>query len=651
MQPGTPGAASDRGFSEYAAAHGIETLNGGGAAPEVTADGLRLERLDSAKPVKLDGVLLEWPAMAKADVVVKGSAGKTAMKIALQYDDAKLYVAAEVTDPSFVVGRDHVTVILAVPQPGGSYATYDLALYAGKPGESEGAVRYASRGAVPGAKIVEAPTGTGYDIEAVIPWAALAEARSTRVGIHGVARYVAGDAVIATGPGDAQHPSAMAWVPSEPELSMIEQLLTPKGLTKVAPVAEIVADITGDGVRERIAVYEHYLTICGTSYLDGTGFFFRDLGGELVKLDVRDLTGRGREDVVVRRRAIVGDGTREYVEVLTAFSAKEEPRVTFAHEIAVRQSDRQIDNAIRMARGEIDVTVEPPTRWDALSYNEPIANDVEPILLPWGAVRSQTWRWDGSRFAKAKEAFQKEQIPPGAPGHAGDAEGGSLPARPPEPPTPKVARGGDLSAEILDTYRADRAVAASVAPKVDLKVQVSGDDRPERVVLIGRDIVVFGPGFKGGTGYAYTTLGEFAEASDIRDMSARDLTGDGAADIVVRGERRLHAGKVRADSDVMFVYTLDGETLSRVFGIETAREHAGKRVQGLVQFIPAPDGKSFDILAAPGRASGWGEKTYPWAQEQPGAGDVEPLVLPWGGIRSLRYAWNGSAFVLSPESP
>ena len=46
-------------------------------------------------------------------------------------------------------------------------------IYAGKPGESEGSVRYGGRGAVPGAKIVEAPEAGGYTLEAIVPWSAL----------------------------------------------------------------------------------------------------------------------------------------------------------------------------------------------------------------------------------------------------------------------------------------------------------------------------------------------------------------------------------------------------------------------------------------------------------------------------------------------
>jgi hypothetical protein len=641
---------SNDGFADYAATHGIQTLEGGGATAEVTADGLRFEALDKDRPVKLDGLLLEWPAPAKATAVTRGTT-KAALKISLQYDASKLYVGADVSDASFALGKDHVQLLFAVPTPGGTYAIYDLDFYAGKPGETEGSVRYGHRGSVGGAKIVEAPVSGGYTFEAVVPWSSLPEMRTTLVGIHGIAAYVDGDGVVATGPGDAQHPRDMPWVPSEPELSLVEQVLQPRGLTKRAPDVELVADLTGDGVRERVAVWESTLTICGTSYLGGTGYFQRNLGGQLVKLEARDVTGRHSADLIVRRKATVGDAEREYIDVLSALSSTGEPVATFQHEIAVRQSDHHIDNVVRLARGEIDVTVEPTTTWDPLTYREPIASDVEPILFPWGGVKSQTYKFDGSKFAKAKETTQQSQVPASAVSSLAGGAGATAdkpPPHPAEPPTPKVAQGGDLAGQVLDAYRREHGVDASVTPKVDLKVQVAGDPRPERVVLIGRDIVAFGPGFKGGTGYAFITLQQFADASDVSDLSARDLTGDGAADLVVRGVRHQSTDSGQVDQDVMFVYEVSkSDSIARIFGIETAREQGSKRVQGLVQFIPAPGNKTFDILAAPGRATGWTEKTYPWAQDQPGSGQVEPLLLPWGGIKSVRYTWNGSAFTPS----
>jgi hypothetical protein len=637
----TASAEGDKDFAGYAATHGIQTLEGGGEAVEVTADGLRFESLQKDRPVKLDGVLNEWPAPAKATTVVKGAA-KVGLKIGLQYDDSKLYVGAEVTDASFEPGKDHVSLVLSVPTAGGSYVTYDLGFFPGNPGETEGSVRFGRKGNVAGAKIVEAPEPGGYSFEAVVPFASLPELRSTRVGVHGLAAYIDGDGVLATGPGDAQHPRDMAWIPSEPELSLIEQLLQPKGLTKRAPDFELVADLNGDGMRERVAVWESYITICGTSYLGGTGFFFRDLQGQLVKLEARDVTGRGKADVIVRRKQQVDDAEREYIEVLSAMSASDEPRVTFAHEIAVRQSEHRIDNAVHLARGEIDVSVEPTTTWDALSYKEPIADDVEPILFPWGGVKTQHYRFDGTKFSKAKEITQRETFPAGGGGGTPDHP---PPIHPAEPPTPKVGKGGDLSARLLEQYRKDRGVGSDVGATVDLQVHVAGDRRPERVVLLGRDVVVFGPGFKGGTGYIFFTLAQFSDAADIKELTARDLTSDGAAELVVRGVRHVGSDSGPVDVEVLFVYQVKEDGLARIFGIETAREQGGKRVQGLVQFIPSAGGKSFDILSGPGRVTGWTQKTYPWNQDTPGSGSLEPLLLPWGSVTSARYTWNGSAFV------
>jgi hypothetical protein len=201
-----------------------------------------------------------------------------------------------------------------------------------------------------------------------------------------------------------------------------------------------------------------------------------------------------------------------------------------------------------------------------------------------------------------------------------------------------------MSGQLLDLYRKDRGNSA--APKADLKVQVSGDGQPERVLLIGRDLVVFGPGFKGGSSYAYLTLQQFSDANDISDLAARDVTGDGAADLVVRGTRHVSSDQGTVDEDTLFIYSVTGDSITRIFGIETGRELGGKRVQGMVQFIPGANGKTFDILAGPGRATGWSEKTYPWSQDQPG-GQIEPLILPWSGISSARYTWSGSSFTRS----
>ena len=79
----TAGGPGDKDFAAYAASHGIQTLEGGGEAAEVTADGLRFEAVQKDRAVKLDGVLNEWPALTKAMVTAKG-ATKAGLKISLQ---------------------------------------------------------------------------------------------------------------------------------------------------------------------------------------------------------------------------------------------------------------------------------------------------------------------------------------------------------------------------------------------------------------------------------------------------------------------------------------------------------------------------------------------------------------------------------------
>ncbi|MEO6420805.1 MAG: hypothetical protein ABIP39_15440, partial [Polyangiaceae bacterium] len=272
-------------------------------------------------------------------------------------------------------------------------------------------------------------------------------------------------------------------------------------------------------------------------------------------------------------------------------------------------------------------------------------------LLPWGGVRSESFHFDGTRFAKSKVATQ---APVGGPATA-LVPRAEITTRQADPPSPRQQKGGDLSQQILDQYRRDHGVGADVQPRTDLQVHVDGDSRPERVVLIGRDVVVFGPGFKGGTTYAFLTLQQFADPADIKDLVARDLNGNGAADLIVRGVRHVvaqggdakpgqKAPSTSLDMEVTFIYELKAGAITRVFSVETAREQGAKRVQGLVQFIPAKSGGSFEIDVRPGRAVGWTEQTYPWSQEQPGTGALEPLLLPWGGIPSLRYTWNGTAF-------
>jgi hypothetical protein len=625
---------------------GIEGL-GPPSGATFAAGGLRADLVDKASPVKMDGVVDEWPARSLASTVIKGSGDTLSFAVAIQYDATNIYVGAEVTDASFfrtdhfAESEDHASLSLAFPQGGGAY---EIALFAGKPGETAGEVRFSGgrHGQVPGSRIVEAPTAKGYTFEASIPWSTFPEAHTLRVGLRGVARYYDSDGtrsarnIVATGAGDVTTPSTMPALLTEPEQSMLEGLLTPKGLAKTPPRIDVYADVAGDAMKERLSVYDRYFTICGPGYRGGKEFFYRDLGAEIVRLDARDLTGRGKADVVIRRRFDDPDGSkRQWFEVWSLLGT-DEPVTTFVHEVSIARDAKHVDDLVHVSGRDIEVTYEPATGWDVATFREPLANDVEPILLPWGTVRSQAFHFDGKTYKKTHEVSQAGTAPPRMKGEPAPS---ALPA---DVPTPVQRAGGDLSKQVLDQYKRDQGIPEGTKPRFDLQVDVDGDGRPERVALVGRDLVVFGPGFLGGARYAFLTLSQFAEGGDVRDVVSRDLTGDGGAEIVVRGVRRPAAG---LEVDGLFVYQVKDGKVARIFAIETAREQGNKRVQGMVQFVPSSSGHGFDVDVRPGRATGWTKRTFPWPQDQPGSGPIEPLLLPWGGIPSLRYTWNGSAFV------
>ncbi|HSO35727.1 MAG TPA: hypothetical protein VLT33_24530, partial [Labilithrix sp.] len=555
-----------------AAQGGLASLGGAGnredgsTGVEVALGGpLHAEDVDKKTPVKLDGVLKEWPARYAATQSLSGKTDGLGLAVAVQTDEAKLYVGVEVTDPALARtsrhgdGDDHVSLTLAFPAGRGGLKAYEIGFFAGKPGESSGVVKWLAgpgKGQeVAGAKIVEADVKGGFVFEAALPWASFAEARTMRVGLRAAFRYHDGDGtsvrgVLGTGPGSVEHPSELPALPTGAEQAVVDGLLGPKNLSGTAPRIDVFADVAGDERKERISVFGKFFTICGPGYRGGKQFFWREVAGELASFETRELTGRGKDDMIVRRRTTNAGVVHELLEVWTVAAAGDEPVTVFTQEIAVSDpaSKRRIANAIHISAKEIEVSVEPAVGWDAATFKEPTAGD-EGILLPWGNVRSRTFRLEKGKFVKAAEVAQA-----GAAG-AASSTSTSTSTGTRDLPTPTVGKGADLSRQVMDLYLKDQAVPAGTKPRFDIEVHVDGDPRPERVALIGRDIVVLGPGFKSGSGYARISLAQFADDKDVSEMTARDVTGDGAAELVVRGVRRVTtpAGEnVAVDS--LFIY-------------------------------------------------------------------------------------------------
>ena len=129
----------------------------------------------------------------------------------------------------------------------------------------------------------------------------------------------------------------------------------------------------------------------------------------------------------------------------------------------------------------------------------------------------------------------------------------------------------------------------------------------------------------------------------------RDLTGDGAADLIVRGVRHVSAAGRREPVDVeaIFIYQVNQGAITRVFAIETAREQGRSACRGWCSSSRRTGTSHSTSTCARGRAPG-GRRRRTRGRRTRRGGQIEPLLLPWGGVDNLRYVWNGAKFAQKP---
>ncbi len=597
--------------------------------------------LDSAPQggVKLNGVLSEWPALTSLSVKLSGSpsASDFAVRGGLMTDGEALYVGADVTDDrlfrtkAYGAGEDKLTVVLAFPEG----PSLEIDLFPGDPGNVAGAVRM--RGVdVPGAKLVEAPKAdkSGYTFEAKIPWSTFPPAAKTRVSLRGALRATDSDggapkSVLAT--TAETNPAKMPRLPIDAEDGIETTFAHEKGLS-AAPRVDVVADVVGDAMKERILLWDDQVLVAGPGFRGGKEFFYKDLGVDkamIPSFEVRDVTGDGRAEIVLRTRHGKPTAYRELFEVLSM--TDDGLRPLFRAEIGITTDQGSITNDVRLDGKKIEVALAASSAKED-GWKEPPDTSVEGALLPWGTVKSRTYEWNGTTFAKTKEETKA----------AADKPARRAPDGPKEPPPPRPPTADELQDQTLALYKKDRHVGASDKPRFDLATNVAEDDRRERILVFGKDLVVFGKGFLGGLGYVAVGLG-FADAKDVVHVTTRDLDGDGRAEILVRGVQRMKApkelGTGTVEREILLVYSVKEGKLARVFAAETGLVLGDRRLTGATGFFPQDKA----ITLGAGFATGWDKASFPYKQDTSPVGGIEPMVLPWtSGV--VRYEWAGQSF-------
>jgi hypothetical protein len=607
------------------------------------------EPVDDVK-IRIDGDLREWPnKMTELGDTLEGKGGSR-VAATVAYDENSLYVVLKAFDKNIArtsgAGdkEDHATLYLYFPKGN----TYALDVYPGQPGKIAGVVKLKGS-AVPEAKVVEGPMdkGNGLNVEAQIPWSAFPEAARTRVGLRATVTYTDADspgsvrAVVGTSTqrnGKAMPPLLLA-----NEQGLEQDIIRAKGLP-ANPSREAYGNVSGDSMVERVAVWGGNLVIIGPHFRGGKEYYFADLGvsdaSMVDRLELIDFDADGHDEVVVQKK--VGS-TDKYREVLTVIKVGKDdsPFLAFAHEVGIKTADGEVMNKVKLSKSGIEISQGESEGFDPGTFSEVQPGDMGATILPWESVGSHTFAWKGKGFESTGDtAF--------TPKPTAGSGGGKKPKKaaksdePPAPPAPRPPTADEMLDRVYALYKKDRG--ASGKPSYDFVTDVAGDRGPERVLIHGKDIVVFGKGFREGLSYAFIAVG-VADPKDILDATARDLTGDGKAEIIVRAVLHAKASKAlggdTVDRHALMIYGVQGDGLVRIFGAETGRSLGKDRIIGAVSFTPAKRG--VDIELRPSRAIGWTDKTYPFPPDTTTAGGLEPLLLPWSG-GSRKYHYDGKTF-------
>ncbi|HTU59544.1 MAG TPA: hypothetical protein VMF89_13935, partial [Polyangiales bacterium] len=461
------------------------------------------------------------------------------------YDDDNIYLVLRAGDKRIARtgaardNEDHATLTLAFPSGSGEYTHHEVEVFPGNPGRLPAVVKLGGQ-PLAGAKAVENIVDKELLLEAQIPWKSFPQAQKTRVGLRAAVTYTNADApgsvksVVSTSSGRTGRSLAPLLLEAEQGLA---DLWRDKNLSDV-PGREAYGNVSGDAEFERVAVFGPYITISGPKFRGGKEVYFSELGVSgadmVTRLSLTDFDGDGRDEIVVRKRVGSSEKYRELLEVLK-LGRDDAPFTAFAHEVGIKTEEGSISNKLKISASGIEIAQGETDGFEPDSYAEPVPARMPSALLPWESVASRSFKWQGKGFSKVSEEKQagKSGPRPVAKAPSEDAE--------PAPAAVRAPSADELQDRLYALYRKDRG-AGGTRPRFDFVADVTGDATVERVLVHDRDLLVFGKGFRGGTSYSFITLG-VADAKDIAEVTARDLTGDGKAEILVKGVLHAKASK------------------------------------------------------------------------------------------------------------
>ena len=590
---------------------------------------LRLHEVD-ADDVRVDGMLRDWRGLRRVQV---GRGNDASFAFVLGYDASGLYVAAAVKDERVLRtgptadDQDAIVITLAMPTRRGFQGS-ELWLFPGVEGRMAGAAAIGPIGrrtrAIPDARVVEARTRDGFELEAYVPWSRIPGGRLWERGAHAALRYHDVDsearptaenspATMPVDPGNLDRLAELS--PTGGEHAILERFLQVKDLRGTRPSHDLRGNVCGDARPERVVHVDRYIVVMGPGYRDANQFDYVELpvsrASDVIDARLRDFTGDGQRELFTRLRQRGEGGTRDLWQLFTFDCQSVEP--LFGVEIRKETSDGHVESRVHVRGGTrsaptIEVSVGEASGLTPSNFRERPSTDAHPILLPWGPTLAQSYRWDGRRFAVIDERPNPNPYTPPS----------ERPATMEREPQVERESPPPSSADLLAAVRRERRIPRGVRERFAVEANLAGDRRAERLVVLGKAVVVVGPGFRNGRGYFYYEI-QVADADDIVSVETADLNGDGRREILVRAKQGLD--DITRELLMVHRFTRDG-SFPRVYTAEVARTQGDNRIENEVR----TRGGRLEIR--PGRARGWSADNWPWSDAGGGEG-IDPLLLPW----------------------
>lgn len=348
--------------------------------------------------IQVDGLLDDWEGIRS---ITKSGADPrdSALAVRCAYDTSTLYFAIDVTDDRLIrqKGRGKAEDRLSLSfgearlwiAPAGDNAKLD--------------VWWEKTRATPKLpEVADSLQKRGWSVELSLP---LASAPGWARGVPSLPFAVAHEDVDMLTGGEAPSETAI------PDILLTFEVAsrTLKGFLEQAHlrpndvIFDQLADMDGQPGRERVIVAGRLIAALS----DGYAYVGLPLASpkDLLGVDLVDLAGDGKSSAVVRYREHGGGGSRD---VLAIFTLKSEGFTrSFAHEIAKQMGTSRLENKWELvprkgknAHGrDLVITPGAATGFTAESWNETPADDMAPILLPWGEKKVEIWHFEGDEVS------------------------------------------------------------------------------------------------------------------------------------------------------------------------------------------------------------------------------------------------------------